>query len=184
MRIILLVGPSGVGKDTLLRGAREHFCSLTTGQDSRSIGFVRRYITRPPDTNEDNYYVDREGFLLLEQSDFFLSTWQAHNNHYGIASHSVHRPNGHSALLISISRSKIADFENSFPRTTTIQVTAHEEVLRDRLAGRARETEEQIKKRLLRARQQPVARDLVVFHNDQPLEESRKAFNSLLVDLC
>jgi ribose 1,5-bisphosphokinase PhnN len=65
MKVILVVGPSGAGKDTLLRAAREHFAAVP------SLGFARRYITRPPGVDEDNYYVDEVGFSLLENAAFF-----------------------------------------------------------------------------------------------------------------
>ncbi len=64
MSIILLTGPSGSGKDSLLRHARTHF-------PSERLTFARRYITRPPDSNEDNFFVDDHAFACLQQSGFF-----------------------------------------------------------------------------------------------------------------
>jgi len=46
-KIILIVGASGVGKDTLIKYARKKM--------KKEINFVRRYITRKPDKNEKTF---------------------------------------------------------------------------------------------------------------------------------
>ena len=174
---MLVVGPSGSGKDSLMRGAREYF-----GEDG-NLGFVRRYITRPPDGSEDNYFIDSTGFLLLERVNFFVSSWQAHGNHYGIAFHSVDSANGFEVFLVSISRSAIIDFEQRFDAVTTIQLTVREDVLLERLKRRGRESESDIQKRLKRARQTVVARDLITFDNSLELGQSIANFVDLLEKL-
>ncbi len=174
MRIVLVVGPSGAGKDSLLRGARRYF-----GANGK-LGFVRRYITRPPDASEDNYYIDPTGFLLLERADFFISTWRAHGNHYGIPRHTLEGERQHELLLISISRSAIADFERRYDLVSTIQVTVQEDILYERLVGRGRENGPEIEKRLGRARNPVVARDLIVFDNSGDFISSKANFIDLL----
>ena len=175
MRLVLVVGPSGAGKDTLLRAARKEFAS-----DS-SRGFVRRYITRPPDANEDNYYVDAAGFEELERSAFFLSSWQAHDNRYGIPRSEVEQRTC-SQLIASISRTAIEDFQDHVIHI--VHVTARPDVLEERLRGRGREVSEQIHRRL---RRQPVLSssvgDVIDFDNSGALDESIRAFLSLLDDV-
>ena len=115
MNIILVVGPSGSGKDSLLRSAR----SALSGHGT--FGFAKRYITRPPDGSEDNYYLDSRAFKVLEGCGFFLSTWQAHNNYYGIGAHILAENNGLETVVCSVSRSAIGDFESRCDQTTTIE---------------------------------------------------------------
>jgi len=180
MRVVLVVGPSGAGKDSLLRGAREYFGK------SGSLRFVRRYITRPPDGSEDNYYIDPKGFALLKQLNFFISTWQAHGNQYGIPCHALGSPgsrNGYDLLLLSISRSAIIDFEQIHNTVTTIQIKVRESVLRERLKKRGRENNLEIQKRLERAKRPVVARDLITFDNSTDLACSSINFNELLETL-
>lgn len=177
MKVLLVVGPSGSGKDTLLRNARNHFA----GQEQ--LSFVRRYITRPPDRNEDNYYLDSAAFTLLNNAGFFLSTWRAHDNFYGIPYHAMNGTDAAEVAVCSISRAAVVDFERSFAHTTTILVTAREEVLRQRLEKRGRENETAVRRRLARANQAVVARDLVVFDNSAELERSIAMFNELLESL-
>ncbi len=174
MNIILVVGPSGSGKDTLLRTAAEFFAQ------QKKISFVPRYITRPPDRNEENYYIDQPGFLHLERTGFFLSTWRAHSNLYGIARHFFVKKDNSETRICSISRDAVADFEAQYPETITIHVTAHRDVLKQRLLGRKREDEKDIKRRLARADRAVKARNLLLFDNSASLEQSSAAFIALL----
>jgi ribose 1,5-bisphosphokinase len=176
MNIIAVVGPSGSGKDTLLRYAATAF------SQRQDIALARRYITRPPDKNEDNYYIDPVGFQHLQKTGFFLSTWQAHRNSYGIAKHITDGGNGCSTIVCSISRSAVADFESRF-FTTTILVTAREEILKERLLQRGRESEKDVEKRLLRAQRTVQAWNLITFDNSDDLEKSSASFITLLRQL-
>jgi len=174
MTMILVVGPSGSGKDTLIQAARHHF-----GR-GRGLIFARRYITRPPSDHEDNYYIGRDGFLVLQMAGFFLSSWQAHGLHYGIARSDCFPENGAGAVLASVSRSVIGDFEARLDDVITIQVWAGLEVLEQRLRCRGRESGEAIRKRLLRANTPVRARKLIPFDNSGEKEVSRKSFVGLL----
>ena len=180
MSIILVTGPSGSGKDSLLRHARAHF-------SAKRLAFARRYITRPPDSNEDNYFVDEAGFQCLQNNSFFISTWQAHNNCYGIpwseyrlAQTAQGAGCQHAALLCSISRTAVADFEHRFQQVYTVLVNVPPEILAKRLRVRGRETEAQAALRLERASLPLQARELVHFDNSAPLAESACRFIALL----
>ncbi len=67
--LVLVVGPSGAGKDSLLQTAREAFRC-----DPR-IGFARRVITRPADPDGENHEPVSEAEFTAR--DFALS-WSAH----------------------------------------------------------------------------------------------------------
>ena len=177
MRVILVVGPSGAGKDTLLRAARKQFVNKPT------LGFARRYITRPPDVNEDNYYVDESGFELLEKSSFFLSSWRAHGNCYGIPHRELGDEYGRQTTITSISRAAIADFNNHCLNPITILVTARPEVLEQRLTQRGRESAEAIRTRLRRSQEQLQTHDYITFDNSAELHQSTQKFLSLVEQL-
>lgn len=55
-KIVLIVGASGVGKDSLLKIIKSKI----------DANFVKRYITRIPDENESNYFIDEEAFTILK----------------------------------------------------------------------------------------------------------------------
>lgn len=167
-KIVLIVGASGVGKDTLLKYAKNSLIN--------EANFINRYITRKPDLNEANFYVDDYAFEILKHNSFFISSWKAHDNFYGIAKNSIK-----SGLnIISISRSKIKDFENFSDKVYTINITVPKETLKIRLENRARESKLEIEKRLNRAYEKIDAKNLIDFDNTKPLEESSLEFINLI----
>lgn len=170
-KIVLIVGPSGVGKDTLLRELKRRV--------NIDINFVNRYITRLPDKNESNYYLDDYAFELLKHNGFFISNWCAHDNLYGIAKNSIQ--NGLN--IISISRSKIRDFENYIDNVYTINITVPKDILRHRLEIRGRESSLEIEKRLNRSYERIEANRLIEFDNSKDIETSAKDFISLIKSL-
>lgn len=178
MKAILIVGPSGAGKDTLLRAAKHHFAQVET------LGFVKRYVTRPPDNNEDNFYLDTAAFSILEQSSFFISSWHAHGNYYGIPRHQLLSENDKKTSIASISRSAVTDFERDGIKPVTITITASSDVLEQRLVARGREGLEKVQKRMQRSSQiQCIARNNIVFDNSAKLDHSKKKFIALLEDI-
>ena len=178
MNAILVAGPSGSGKDTLLRHAKKSLAA------DPSVLFSKRYITRPPGKDEENYYVDHPGFHHLTQTGFFLSTWQAHNNLYGIANHLFFEHHDYTTVICSVSRTAIADFENSPLRCVTLLVTADADILRQRLEIRGREDAADIHNRLARSQLAVAAGNLITFDNSADLDHSSAAFTSLLTNLC
>lgn len=169
VKIILIVGASGVGKDTLLKAI----------QNDIKANFITRYITRVPDNNESNYYIGKDDFLYLKKSDFFVSSWEAHGNIYGISK----IPIKDGLNIISISREAIKDFENTFEDVTTIEIGIPKEMLYERLKSRGRENEEAIQKRIQRSEQKIEAKNYIYFDNSQPKNKSIAKFTQLIETL-
>ncbi len=143
--MVVVVGPSGAGKDTLMALAAQHFGSRP------NVHFVRRVITRDGDAGgEDHLAVSEAGFVSMEQSGSFAVWWEAHGLKYGIpAEVSVALSKGH-LVIANGSRSALHRFHAAFPRLKVINVTARPEVLAGRLEARGRETHEDIMARLAR----------------------------------
>lgn len=135
--LVLVVGPSGAGKDTLLAAAREVL------RDDTRFRFVRRVITRPADATEDHEAVSEEDFA---SRDFALQ-WQAHGVRYGIPAEGI---DGGCVAVLNVSRTVIADAARRFP-VRVIEVTAPSEALAARLASRGREDGADIAARLARS---------------------------------
>jgi ribose 1,5-bisphosphokinase len=170
-KIILIVGASGVGKDTLIKEAKKDL--------KKEFNFVRRYITRKPDKSEKNYFLENSAFELLKENDFFISSWSAHENFYGISKNSIKNKTN----IISISRSKIEDFEKNFKNVYVINITLDEKILKKRLIKRGRESIEEIKKRLERKYDKIEAKNLINFENNKSYEDGRKDFIKLLKEI-
>ena len=74
--LFVIVGASGVGKDTLLNEIKRKLIHFH---------FVRRYITRNLDeTNEDHIPISSSDFQKKAKDGFFAITWEAHCLSYGI----------------------------------------------------------------------------------------------------
>jgi phosphonate metabolism protein PhnN/1,5-bisphosphokinase (PRPP-forming) len=168
--LILVVGPSGAGKDTVLGLAREALAG-----DGR-FRFVRRVITRPADAGgEDHEAVSEAAFA---ERDFALK-WQAHGLHYGIPLDIVDDLARGIVVVANVSRGVIAEAAGRFP-VRVIEVTAPPDILALRLAERGRETPEDIALRLARDVPMPgtVAVDTIV--NDGTPEEAAGRFIAAL----
>lgn len=138
--IVLIAGPSGAGKDTLLNLSKD------TLKDHKHINFLKRCITRKPDGNEDNTFLTDNEFSDYLAKDMFLTHWEAHENRYGILKKDIIE----GVNIISVSRTVIKDICQSAENVSVVEITASKDVLFERLSSRGRESGEQIKKRLER----------------------------------
>lgn len=143
--LILVVGPSGAGKDTLIGFAR------AACVDDPDIFFARRVVTRAASAYEDNMYVSPLEFEdSLARGDFLLH-WKAHGLSYGLPSSIVADIRAGRAVVANVSRTVIADARRKFANVTVVVVTAPADVLAARLASRARASDGKTEDRLLRS---------------------------------
>lgn len=174
--MVVVVGPSGAGKDSVMAYAARHFSG-----ESR-VAFVRRVITRRADAGgEAHEAIDADGFRRRAAEGAFAVSWQAHGLSYGIPRETLGRLAGGMTLVANGSRAALADFAKAFPRLKVVLITARPDVLAARLAARGRESGEAIARRLERAGPEIVpTADTVVIDNSGPLEEAGEAFVDLL----
>lgn len=130
--LILIAGPSGAGKDTLIRLAVER---LDAGA---RLHIARRTVTRPPNPFENHASLDLEEFERLERDGYFALSWCAHGLAYGIARTELERPD--ALVVASVSRTAIEYGRALIPDASVILITAPPEVLAQRIAARGRET--------------------------------------------
>jgi len=165
--LILVVGPSGAGKDTLLAAARE-----ALRQDAR-FHFAQRVITRPVDAGgEDHEAITEQEFAARD----FALQWQAHGLRYGIPAEVV----GNCEVVVAnVSRTVVAEAAERFS-VRVIEVTAPPEVLAMRLAVRGREDEADVEARLTRAATLPKHVPVETVVNDGPLSDGVARFLAAL----
>ncbi|WP_052210790.1 phosphonate metabolism protein/1,5-bisphosphokinase (PRPP-forming) PhnN [Rhizobium rhizogenes] len=141
--MIVVVGPSGAGKDTLMNLAARHFAGRS------DIHFVRRVITRDGDAgNEDHKSVSDADFDAMERDGAFAVSWEAHGLKYGIPGDVGDELTRGHLVVANGSRSVLDRFQAAFPKLKVINVTARREVLAERLIARGRESREDVLKRL------------------------------------
>ena len=150
-RLILVVGPSGVGKDTLLGLARAA-CA-----EDRSVVFPRRVVTREASAFEDNEQVSFEVFQRARADGAFAVHWEAHGHGYGLTRAIDDELRAGRTVVANVSRTVIGAVRRAYANVTVVSVTAPPEILGVRLAARARGSDGQIEDRLNRAVSDPAA---------------------------
>lgn len=144
--MVVVVGPSGAGKDTLMALAARHF----SGRDD--VVFARRVITRDADAGgEDHDGVCAETFAQMQGAGRFAVSWQAHDLCYGIPAETREAVAAGALVIANGSRSALAAFAEAYPSLVVINVTARPEILAARLEARGRESREDILRRLERS---------------------------------
>lgn len=131
-RLVLVVGPSGSGKDTLIAAAR-----IALAGDPRYV-FPRRIVTRPASAAEDNVHADAVGFAEARARGAFALDWSAHGHAYAIpAAIDVDLAAG-AVVVINVSRTVVAEARRRWPDVSVVAVDAPPEVLAARVAARGR----------------------------------------------
>ncbi len=177
--LVAVVGPSGVGKDSLIGAARVALA------DTPSVRFVRRMITRPADEAGENHMPVSSGdFGKLEKAGAFAVSWEAHGLKYGVPASVLDDLDANRIVVVNGSRSALDRFQAVFPRLVVVNVTASRDVLATRLAARGRESREDIDARLSRAVEPlPDSFDIVTIDNSGSLETAVETLVTLLQDL-
>lgn len=172
-RLIAVVGPSGVGKDTVMAALAAAVPNLRT---------ARRVITRDPDAGGEAFCAVSETVFAQKQADGdFALSWQAHGLHYGIpTSVSSDMVQGFD-VLANLSRSVLPTAKIRFPNLTVLALTASPDILKKRLNERGREDEQDIAQRIRRANSaMPDDIDCILLDNSGPLENTiQRALSAL-----
>jgi ribose 1,5-bisphosphokinase len=143
-RLILVVGPSGAGKDTLL-GLAKAACA-----DDRGIVFPRRVITREASVSEDNEEVSAGTFAEALARDEYAMHWQAHGHCYALSRTIDDDIRAGRTVIANVSRTVISAMRRAYANVTVVSITAPPQVLAERLAMRGRGSDGKIEDRLAR----------------------------------
>jgi ribose 1,5-bisphosphokinase len=156
-QLFLVLGPSGVGKDTLMNGARK-----SIGESNSQYHFAQRYITRPKSDNpndEDHIPLSDEDFDGMVNENQFVLHWNAHSLKYGIGREIIEHLSHNRNVIVNVSRTVIEQAQNDFKtcNVTVVEINADSHVIRDRLIKRGRESEQDINNRIQRGEEMAAA---------------------------
>jgi ribose 1,5-bisphosphokinase len=162
-RFIAVVGPSGVGKDSVMAG-------LVALPPHPAI--ARRVITRDPALGGEAFdAVSVAEFAAMRDAGAFVLSWGAHGLFYGIRDTIRADLATGRDMLVNLSRTVLTEAALAFPGMVVLNLTASPDVLAARLAGRGRERPQDIADRLARSVDcVPPGLDLRTVSNDGPLE--------------
>jgi ribose 1,5-bisphosphokinase len=144
-RLILVVGPSGAGKDTLLNLARAA-CA-----NDENVVFPRRVVTREASTFEDNAQVSFEAFRQARARGDFAMHWEAHGHGYALPRAIDDELRAGRTVVANVSRTVVDGVRRGYADVVVVSITAPPEILKQRLAMRARSSDGKIADRLNRA---------------------------------
>lgn len=144
-RLVLVVGPSGAGKDTLLRLAQAA-CA-----DDHDIVFPRRIVTRASSADEDNIALSPDEFARAREHGDFAVHWDAHGHSYALPLEINDDIGAGRAVVANVSRTVIAALRGTYANVVVVAITAPPDVLAQRLAARARHSDGNIADRLARS---------------------------------
>ena len=133
--LIAVCGPSGAGKDSLLRRAQE----MNTA--TSNLVFPRRIVTRLVSDFEEHDTATPEQFDRTLASGGFAFWWDAHGLKYGIAGAIDDDIRAGRCVVCNISRMVIPTLRNKYADVVAVLVTAPKDVLIARLAARDRATD-------------------------------------------
>jgi ribose 1,5-bisphosphokinase len=143
-KLVLVVGPSGAGKDTLLGLARAA-CA-----DDPGIVFARRVVTREASSAEDNEQMSLDAFCEARAQGAFSVHWEAHGHAYGLPRSIDDDIRSGRTVVANVSRTVILALRRTYANVTVVSITAPADVLAQRLAMRSRGSDGNIAQRLAR----------------------------------
>lgn len=164
-RMIIFVGPSGVGKDSVIAALL---------RKRPEIAWVKRAITRSHDDgSEPQTLMTEDEFRDAKASEAFCMTWQSHGLHYGVPRTVLDQLAMGQDMVANLSRTMLPEARRVFSDMVVFNVTASADTLRVRLEQRGRETPEGIAARLGRADAEiPQGVGVINVSNDGALEDT------------
>ncbi|WP_067774569.1 guanylate kinase [Nostoc sp. NIES-3756] len=155
-KLIVLTGPSGVGKGTLMRSLLQRHPELYY-----SVSATTR-APRPGEVDGKNYYfISRSKFEQLVAQGEFLESAEFAGNYYGTPREAVlHQVQSGKLVVLEIELEGARQIRTSFPQALNIFILPPSfEELERRIRGRGQDSEEAIARRLQRAKEEIQAAD-------------------------
>jgi ribose 1,5-bisphosphokinase len=157
-RLVLVVGPSGAGKDTLLDLAK-----AACAEDANII-FARRVITRESSASEDNHEVSLEAFRAAQARGDYAMHWEAHGHCYALPRAIDDEFRAGRTVVANVSRTVIDTLRRAYAGVVVVLITAPPQVLAERLAARGRSSDGMIEHRLGRTIDSSASPDVTIIN--------------------
>ncbi len=144
-KMVLVVGPSGAGKDTLLNALKERLA------DDPGFRFATRQITRPADgATETHIPISEADYDEAVTAGRYALAWRAHGLGYILPAELDDVIKAGGTVVANGSRHTLPDALRKYENPLVLLITAPKAVLAERLAARGRESRAEIERRLER----------------------------------
>ena len=146
--LIIIVGNSGSGKDSIMKGVIERYPS-----DLKPLHLAQRYITRPSSDTEDNIPISPEHFREKSLQGEFALEWHIYGLDYGVPIEiDKWLKKGHT-ILVNVSRSIVNKARELYQNVLVVFIEVPFEITFRRVKERARENGEKLEERIQRAKE-------------------------------
>jgi ribose 1,5-bisphosphokinase len=174
-RLVLVVGPSGAGKDTLIAYAR------AACRGDASVVFPARVVTRPPSVFEGNEFMPPSAFEQAAANGAFAIWWSAHGHMYGIPLAVDFDIEAGRTVVCNVSRTAVGAVRGRYANVVTVLVTAPADVLQTRLAARERASDGRVSDRMRRLEltDGKLRPDVIINNVGNPESGARKLVDTL-----
>ncbi len=162
-KVLVVVGPSGVGKDTLM----QKVVDKNPGKFKKGVTHTSRKMRPGEKEGYNYYYVTEEEFLRLKENNGLVEHNFYNGNYYGLSKKELEDGTKGEKILyviIDINGAKKVH-ELNIPANFAAILPPNEETLEKRLKGRGTESEEVIKGRLETAKTETKEIDKSSFFN-------------------
>ncbi len=166
--LVLVVGPSGAGKDAFMAAARALLA------DETRVMFARRLITRAQGPGERHGTLSEAAFDAGHATRAFPLSWRAHGLGYALGPDTAEAIRAGRLVLANGSRAVVPEAYERFAHLKVVLVTAPAPLRAARLKARGRETDAEIAERLAREPVLATAPDLIIENVNPPEEAGRR----------
>ena len=145
-KVLVVVGPSGVGKDTLMQKVFDKHPNVF----KKGVTHTSRKMRNGEKEGYNYYYVTEEEFLKMKDEDKFVEFNYYNKNYYGLSKMELkNQTNGDKILYVIIDINGAKNVNKAkIPANYVAILPPNEETLNERLKGRGTESEDVIKGRL------------------------------------
>lgn len=155
-RLVVIVGPSGAGKDSVLASWRERLHTMP-------VHFAQRVITRAPDRSEAHEAISAAEFERCAAAGEFATWWAANGLRYAVRWRELRPLQASQWVVVNGSRAHLGAMRLQAPRLKSVEITADARIRERRLAARGREDTQAVADRL--RRELPAEVDMRVYND-------------------
>ena len=146
--LVLVVGNSGSGKDSIISGVVKRFPS-----NLKEIHLTQRYITRPASETENNIAITPEVFKEMSLQDKFALQWHIYDLDYGVPIDiDDWLKKGHT-IIVNVSRTIVKRARSIYHNTLIVFIDVPFDITLQRVKERARESGKLLQQRIKRAKE-------------------------------
>ena len=145
--LVLVVGNSGSGKDSIISGVAKKFPS-----NLKEIHLTQRYITRPSSETEDNISITPKIFKEMSLQKKFALEWHIYDLDYGVPIDIDNWLKKGHPVIVNVSRTIVKKARSTYRNILVVFIKVPFEITFQRIKERGRESGKLLQERIQRAK--------------------------------